>query len=57
MDIVIVGVIVAVAMVFSIRSFVKIFKGESDCSCGTGCCSCHSNASCKSELSVMNKKL
>jgi hypothetical protein len=56
MDIVIVGVIVAVAMVFSLRSFVKIYKGEGDCSCGTGCSSCSSNDLCNSNFPVVNKK-
>jgi len=56
MDIVIVGIIVVVAIVFSIRSFVKIFKGESDCSCGTGCSSCSSNDVCNLDFPVVNKK-
>jgi hypothetical protein len=55
MDIVIVGIIVAGAVIFSVRSFVKIYKGEGDCSCGTGC-SCSSKNLCNSDFPIANKK-
>ncbi len=42
MDLIIVGIIVAVAVAFSVRSFIKIYKGEGDCSCSPGC-SCSSS--------------
>ncbi len=56
MDIVIVGIIVAGAILFSVRSFVKIYKGEGDCSCGTGCSSCSSNDLCNTDFPVVRKK-
>ncbi len=55
MDIIIVGIIVAGAVIFSVRSFVKIYKGEGDCSCGTGC-SCSSKNLCSSDFPIVNKK-
>lgn len=45
MDLFIVGIIVAGAVIFSVRSFVKIYKGEGVCFCETGC-SCSSKEMC-----------
>lgn len=45
MDLILVGIIVTVAVIFSIRCFVKIYKGEGECSCGDGC-SCSPKNSC-----------
>lgn len=45
MDSIIVGIIVIGAVIFSVKSFIKIYKGEGDCSCGEGC-SCSSKNSC-----------
>jgi len=53
MDLIIVGIIVAGAVFFSVRSFIKIFKGKGDCSCGIGC-SCFSKDSCNLDFSVKN---
>jgi len=36
---IIVGLIVAVALFYTVRRLIKIFKGESSCGCG-GSCSC-----------------
>jgi hypothetical protein len=55
MDIIIVGIIVTGAVIFSVRSFVKIYKGEGDCSCGKGC-SCSSKDLCSSDFPIANKK-
>ncbi len=56
MDNVIVGIIVAGAIVLSIRSFVKICRGEGGCGCETGCSSCSSNDLCGSDFPVTRKK-
>jgi len=55
MDSIIVGIIVIAAVVFSVRSFVKTYKGEGDCSCGGGC-SCSSKDSCSPDFPIVNKK-
>jgi len=56
MDLIIVGIIVSGAILFSVRSFVKTFKGEGKCGCGTGCCSCSSKNLCGSDFPIANKK-
>lgn len=53
MDTFIVAVIVAVALGFTIRGFVKIYRGEERCSCGG--CSCGSNSSCPKDFPVADK--
>ncbi len=56
MDLIIVGIIVAGAILFSVRSFVKIYKGEGGCDgCGTGS-SCTSNDLCGSDFPIVNRK-
>ena len=55
MDSIIVGVIVIGAVIFSVRSFIKTYKGEGDCSCSEGC-SCFSKNSCNSDFPIVNKK-
>jgi hypothetical protein len=55
METIIVGIIVAGAIFFSVRSFIKMYKGEGDCSCGTGC-SCSSSSGCDSDFPVVKKK-
>ncbi|MBU8848399.1 MAG: FeoB-associated Cys-rich membrane protein [Desulfobacterales bacterium] len=55
MDLIIVGIIVIAAMIFSVRSFVKTYKGESGGSCGGGC-SCSSRDSCSPDFPIANKK-
>lgn len=37
MENIIVGLIVAAALVFSVRSFVRIYKGNGSCGCSDGC--------------------
>jgi hypothetical protein len=37
MELIIVIAIVLAALFFSVRSFVKIYKGEDSCNCGSGC--------------------
>ena len=37
MDNILVGIIVAGALVFCIRSFIKTYKGEGGCNCSSGC--------------------
>ena len=56
MDSIIVGIIVIAAVAFSVRSFVKMYKGEGSCSCGEGCSTCSSNGSCKPDFPIANKK-
>jgi hypothetical protein len=46
MDILIVGIIVAIAVFFSARSVIKIFTGEKSCGCGGGC-ACSGEAACE----------
>ena len=55
MDSIIVGIIVIAAVFFSVRNFIKTYKGEGGCSCGGGC-SCPSNDSCSQEFPIINKK-
>ena len=48
MENLIVGLIVAGALVFSVRGFIKTYKGEGDCGCGSSCGGCrdHSDGGC-----------
>ncbi len=46
MDVIIVGMIVAGAVVFTIKSFIKIYKGETSCSCGECSCTAKDISSC-----------
>ncbi|MBC2703424.1 FeoB-associated Cys-rich membrane protein [Desulfobacula sp.] len=45
MDEIIVGIIVAGAVAFTIKSFINTYQGKKSCDCGTGC-SCASKKSC-----------
>jgi len=56
MDSFIVGIIVIAAVIFSVKSFIKTYKGEGGCSCGDGCTSCSSKKSCSSDFPIVNKK-
>ena len=55
MDTIVVAVIVAAAVGFTINRFVKIYKGEGGCSCDSGC-ACSSKDSCTKDLPMMMKK-
>jgi hypothetical protein len=55
MDSIIVGIIVIAAVGFSVRSFVKIYRGEGRCSCKGGC-SCPSEGPCNPDFPVADKK-
>lgn len=37
---IIVGLIVAVALFYTVRRMIKTFKGESSCGCGSSCDGC-----------------
>lgn len=39
MDNILVGIIVAMALAFCIRSFVKTYRGQGGCNCSSGNCS------------------
>ncbi len=54
MDLIITGIIVAAAVGFTVRSFVKIYKGEEKGSCGG--CSCASQKSCATQFPIATKK-
>ena len=54
MDLIIVGIIVAAALVFTVRSFVKIYKGDEKCGCGG--CSCDAKDACDQEFPTITKK-
>ena len=56
MDSVIVGIIIIGAVFFTIRSFIRTYKGESDCSCKNGCSSCSFMGSCRADFPIVNKK-
>lgn len=46
MENIIVGLIVAAALAFSVRSFIRIYRGKGGCSCGDGCGCSTSEKSC-----------
>ena len=46
MDNIIVGLIVGAALIFSIRSLIKAYKGEGGCNCGSSCGNCGSESNC-----------
>ncbi|MCF6247247.1 MAG: FeoB-associated Cys-rich membrane protein [Desulfobacula sp.] len=48
MDLLIVSIIVAIAIGFTLKSFVKIYKGEDSCGCGG--CSCSSKDDCNQDF-------
>lgn len=54
MDVIIVGVIVSAAVFFTLRSFIRIYKGEDSCSCGG--CSCRSKKSCDQGSQILEEK-
>ena len=56
MDSIIVGIIILFAAVFSVRSIIKLYKGEGCCSCKQGC-SCSSREKCNFDFSVKDNKL
>ncbi|MBU0971415.1 MAG: FeoB-associated Cys-rich membrane protein [Proteobacteria bacterium] len=37
MDTILVGIIVAMALIFSIRSVIKTYRGQGGCNCSSGC--------------------
>lgn len=45
MDNIIVGLIVAAALIFSIRSLIKAYKGEGGCNCSSSCGGCSGGGS------------
>jgi len=50
MENIIVGLVVAAALIFSLRSFVRIYKGDGACGCGCAC-SPLDKACCKKKIS------
>ena len=42
MEDIIVWIVVFAALVFTIRSIVKVYKGDGGCDCASGCSSCPS---------------
>ena len=55
MDLIIVTLIVAAAVGFTVKSFLKIYKGEGGCSCDAGG-SCSAKASCSRDFPIAEKK-
>lgn len=55
MDIIIVGIIVAATVFFTLKRLVRLYKGEGGCSCSEGCSSKASD-SCCSENTIVPKK-
>lgn len=55
MESIIVGLIVIAAVVFSIRGFVRIYKGDGGCSCGEAS-SCKSRHLCDENFPIVNRK-
>ncbi|MBU1194365.1 MAG: FeoB-associated Cys-rich membrane protein [Proteobacteria bacterium] len=49
MELFIVIIIVAAALFFCIKSFVKIYKGEDSCGCGSDC-SCPGKSKCRQNI-------
>lgn len=47
MDNILVGIIVAMALLFCIRSFVKLYRGQGGCNCSSGNCSSGSGCGAK----------
>lgn len=37
METILVGIIVALALAFCVRSFIRIYRGEASCGCGSSC--------------------
>jgi hypothetical protein len=54
MDALIVAIIVAAAVLFTLKSFIRVYKGEQRCSCGG--CSCASPQSCSQDIKMAAKK-
>jgi hypothetical protein len=52
MDTIIVGIIIAAAVIFTFRRFVRIYKGDSSCDCDTGC-SRSSKNECDKDLKMI----
>jgi len=60
MDIIIVTIIVACAIIFTLKSFFKIYKGEKSCGCCSGCegditNSCQINNNLEKNVSCLTK--
>ena len=55
MESILVGVIVGGAVIYSLRRFVKIYRGEKGCSCSNGC-SCSSHPECARSFPIVPKK-
>ncbi|MCP3874053.1 MAG: FeoB-associated Cys-rich membrane protein [Desulfobacteraceae bacterium] len=54
MDVFVVGMIVAAALFFTIKRFIKNYKGEVGCS--SSGCSCSSKESCNQEFLNFNER-
>ncbi|NOX33191.1 MAG: FeoB-associated Cys-rich membrane protein [Deltaproteobacteria bacterium] len=48
MDKIIVGIIIAGAVIFTIKSFINTYKGKKSCNCSDGC-ACSSEKKCPSD--------
>jgi hypothetical protein len=55
MDEIIVGIILAGAIVFAIKNFIKTYQGKKLCNCSSGG-SCASKRTCPSDFPMTNKK-
>jgi len=55
MDEIIVGIIVAGAIIFIVKRFVHTYQGKKTCDCGSGC-SCSSKKACIAGFQEINKK-
>ncbi|WP_300461881.1 FeoB-associated Cys-rich membrane protein [Desulfobacula sp.] len=56
MDEIIVGIIVAGAIIFTVKNAVNTYQGKRSCDCGSGC-SCASKDSCPQALQRTNKRI
>ncbi|MBU1342587.1 MAG: FeoB-associated Cys-rich membrane protein [Proteobacteria bacterium] len=55
MDEIIVGIIIAVAIVFMVKYFITTYQGKKSCGCSTGC-SCSFPKTCQSDFQRIHKK-
>ncbi|MCP4022057.1 MAG: FeoB-associated Cys-rich membrane protein [Desulfobacteraceae bacterium] len=51
MDTIIVGVIIACAVIYTVRRCVRIYKRQGSCECGQGC-SCQSKDNCGKDTNI-----
>jgi len=54
MDEIIVGIIVAGAIIFAIKNFIRTYQGKKSCNCSSGG-SCASKRTCSSDFPMTNK--